>query len=110
VHIFDKQSKLLIFITPAISTRFIEIYRNDKGIIDLKKINNTNYYKAKHEIDIEHHNLHSMLSQAFNFGEIKTINKGSRNEYFAFLYKNKAIWRSNKGLHFDNYTFYTSKL
>ena len=115
MHSFDAPKKMLIFIAPAISSKFIEIYKNDFGVMQYKKHGLFNYYRAKHEIDNEHHNLHSFISTTLNIGEIKTINRNSKNEYFAFLYKNKAIWRSctkfhKGGLHETNYKFYMNKL
>jgi hypothetical protein len=114
-HNFDAPQKMLIFIAPSLSSKFIEIYKNDNGVLDLKKHGMFNYYRPKHEIDNEHHNLHSLFSTALKIGEIKTINKGQKSEYFAFLFKSKAIWRSctqyhKGGLHIQNYNHYMNKL
>jgi hypothetical protein len=114
-HKFDGSKKLLIFITPAISSKFIELVYDDYGILDVKKINNSNYYRPRHDIDFKHHNLNGFLSETLNIGEIKTINKGQKSEFFAFIYKSKIIWRSfhyfsKPGVHEVNYNFYMDKL
>lgn len=114
-HRFGEPCKLLIFISPAFSSHFLQIDKNVEPI----KLGFHTYYKPFHEINGTHQNLNSLLGELCNLGEVKTFKHFHHNQkinYFAFMFRNKFIWSSlntthaRAGLHKPNYDFYHQKL
>jgi hypothetical protein len=97
-------NKILIFITPSLSTYFKEVDLNSKT-----EINGYTFFKPKHEDHQLHSNVNSIVSCGFNVGEIKKLGKG-KWQYFGFVFQNKRIWSSRYKLDFNNYEHYNSKL
>jgi hypothetical protein len=99
------ETKLLIFISPAISNSFINIREK-------KIINNQEYYISFHDSKHEHSNVNGLIGQICNIGEIRSFINYNNQPYFAFIYRNKIIWSSNlwSKTHTNNYKFYNSKL
>jgi hypothetical protein len=97
--------KVLVFITPAISNHFINITKMD--YLDGKEI-----YYSQHTKNHEHCNMHGLISEANDIGEIRSFKDYYGNDYFSFMYKNKPLWSSRlKGkIHEVNYNFYNDKL
>lgn len=99
------ESKILIFISPAISNFIKQIVPES---IEKRRINGegAEYCKIFHKSDHLHSNVNSMIG-AFNVGEVR---QRKYNNSFYFSFKNKVIWSSNGGLNEKNYKFYTSQL
>jgi hypothetical protein len=101
--------KVPIFITPAISNTIKQIVPESKKMLKPHWVDgkpnydcDAEYYQAFHEQNDKHSNVHSMISEAFNIGEIKTVDNN-----FVFMFANKPIWKSNYNkLHITNYNFY----
>lgn len=81
--------KIPIFISPAISSIYREVVSGSKRIID-----GDEYWQSYHKENSKHSNVNSLIG-SFNVGEIRTISE-INYYYFAFIFKNKLIWRSEK--------------
>lgn len=97
-------SKVLIFITPAISNSFINV--KSKAIL-----NGAEIYYSQHESYHSHSNVNGLIGQICNIGEIRKFQHYT-GDYFSFIYRNKVIWNSSDRdkLHEVNYNFYNDKL
>jgi hypothetical protein len=111
----ETPTKLLIFITPAISNFLKQVI--PESLIELTptwydgKPDNTiksEYYQSFHKSTHDHSNVNSMLG-VFGIGEIRKI-----ENRFKFIYSNKIIWQSHNNpnfrLHQESYLFYNNKL
>lgn len=104
--------KVPIFIAPAISNTIKQIVPESKRTLtphwyDGKKHDDqtAEYYQVFHKQNDKHSNVHSMISEAFDIGEIKTV-----DGHFVFMYANKPIWQNDYDkLHLTNYNFYWGK-
>ena len=109
----DYPTKLLIFITPAISNTVKQVIVESKILLDRSGDYKDAYsglrehYMVRHESTHEHSNINSWIA-AFGIGEIRCYDPN----YFAFMFNNKPIWRSYKKnrTHPKFYNFYNSKL
>ena len=94
---------VLIFITPAISSLFMQVDKSYKPII----YKGHEYYKSFHPKLFKHSNINSWISKSYNIGEVR-IHREYGNS-FAFIFMNKIIWEtSDYGTIFnsDNNNFY----
>jgi hypothetical protein len=96
--------KVLIFITPALSNSYINITR-------MEYLNGKEIYYSQHERNHEHSNVNGWIGEWGNIGELRSFN-AYYGKYFAFILKNKVIWKSSYKAKIDktNYDFYTGKL
>ena len=104
-----RHQKVPIFLMPGISEQFIQIDKQDDGWC--KKIPGEFklFYRAYHSHYHEHHNLNSIISTAFNVGEVKLeYFNGKKEMYFSF--NNKIIWSARYGVHKKNYDFLFKKI
>ena len=98
-----KPINVLIFITPAISSLFMQVDKSYKPIV----YKGHEYYKSFHPKLFKHSNINSWISKSYNIGEVR-IHREYGNS-FAFIFMNKIIWEtSDFGTIFnaDNNNFY----
>jgi hypothetical protein len=85
----DKPINVLIFITPAISSLFMQVDKSYKPIIH----KGHEYYKSFHPKLFKHSNINSWISKSYNIGEVR-IHREYGNS-FAFIFMNKIIWETS---------------
>lgn len=85
-------TKMLIFISPAISSIYKEI---KPGTLKLSK--GKEYFEIMHPLKSKHSNINSLIG-VFGVGEIRNY-----ETYFSFIIKNSEVWNSKYGLKENNY-------
>jgi len=85
-------TKMLIFISPAISSIYKEIKQETLKISKGKE-----YFEIMHPLKSKHSNINSLVG-SFGVGEIRSFEKS-----FSFIIKNSEVWSSVNGLNENNY-------